>query len=87
MKKAQTIFQQGNHTWRVIARDPDRPNYLIDTNEYLEIFPSVFAAICAACNPEDIVALFASHQDPDIISSLSLWLEFNADLPCYIPWL
>jgi flavorubredoxin len=102
MKKAQTIYQQGNHTWRIIARDPDRPNYLIDTNEYLigfngksiltdpggmEIFPSVFAALCAVCNPEDMVALFASHQDPDIISSLSLWLEFNPDLPCYIPWL
>lgn len=102
MKKAQTIFQQGDHLWRVIARDPDKPNYLIDTNEYLisnhgqslltdpggmEIFPSVFAAICAVSNPEDIVALFASHQDPDIISSLSLWLEFKPALHCYLPWL
>jgi flavorubredoxin len=102
MKKAQTIFQQGEHLWRVIARDPEKPNYLIDTNEYLisyhqqslltdpggmEIFPSVFAAICAVSNPEEIVALFASHQDPDIISSLSLWLEFNPELPCYLPWL
>lgn len=102
MKKAQTIFQQGEHIWRVIARDPDKPNYLIDTNEYLisyhgqslltdpggmEIFPSVFAAICAVNNPDDIVALFASHQDPDIISSLSLWLEFKPELRCYLPWL
>lgn len=38
MKKAQTIFQQGEHIWRVIARDPERPNYLIDTNEYLISF-------------------------------------------------
>ncbi len=102
MKKAQIIYQQGNHSWRVIARDPARPNYLIDTNEYLisyngksiltdpggmEIFPSVFAAICEASNPDDIIALFASHQDPDIISSLSLWLEYNPELPCYLPWL
>lgn len=102
MKKAQTIYQQGEHIWRVIARDPDKPDYLIDTNEYLisnhqqslltdpggmEIFPAVFAAICAVANPEDIVALFASHQDPDIISSLSLWLEFNPQLHCYLPWL
>ncbi len=102
MKKAQTIFQQGDHIWRVIARDPEKPNYLIDTNEYLisyhhqslltdpggmEIFPSVFAAICAVTNPEQIVALFASHQDPDIISSLSLWLELNPKMPCYLPWL
>lgn len=102
MKRAKLIFQEGNHTWHVIARDPQKPNYLIDTNEYLisynnqsiltdpgglEIFPSVFAAICSAKNPEEIVAIFASHQDPDIISSLSLWLEFNPALPCYLSWL
>lgn len=102
MKRAQLIFQEGNHSWYVIARDPAKPNFLIDTNEYLinynnqslltdpgglEIFPSVFAAICSATNPENIAALFASHQDPDIISSLSLWLEFNPKLPCYLSWL
>ncbi len=102
MKKAQIVYQQGNHIWRVIARDPARPNYLIDTNEYLisyngksiltdpggmEIFTSVFASICEATNPDDIVALFASHQDPDIISSLSLWLEYKPELTCYLPWL
>lgn len=102
MKKANIIFQEGDHIWRVIARDPDKPNFLIDTNEYLishrnesiltdpggiEIFPAVFAAISASTNPESITALFASHQDPDIISSLSLWLEFNPTMPCYVSWL
>lgn len=102
MKKAQTIFQNGDHRWQVIARDPARPNYLIDTNEYLisykgqslitdpggvEIFPAVFSALAAAANPEEICGIFASHQDPDIISSLSMWLELKPDLPCYIPWL
>lgn len=102
MKKAQTIFQNGEHVWRVIARDPEKPDFLIDTNEYLisyngkslltdpggmEIFPSVFSAISSVTNPENIEALFASHQDPDIISSLSLWLEFNPNLPCYLSWL
>lgn len=102
MKKAQTIYQNGEHFWQVIARDPARPNYLIDTNEYLisyqgkslltdpggvEIFPAVFSAIAQAGKPEQICALFASHQDPDIISSLSMWLELNPVLPCYVPWL
>lgn len=102
MKRAFTVYQNGDHVWRVIARDPEKPDFLIDTNEYLisykekslltdpggiEIFPSVFAAISAAANPQDISALFASHQDPDIISSLSLWLEFNPALPCYVSWL
>lgn len=102
MKCAKLIYQEGDHTWHVIARDPSKPDFLIDTNEYLisykqqslltdpgglEIFPSVFAALCSATNPENIVALFASHQDPDIISSLSMWLEFNEKLPCYLSWL
>lgn len=98
MKKAYTIYSQGEHRWHVTARDPDRPGYVIDTNEYLvshgehglltdpggmEIFPAVFAAISAQYNPEHIEAIFASHQDPDIISSLALWLEFNPNLRCY----
>lgn len=99
MKKATTIYQSGEHQWIALARDPEKPNYLIDTNEYLitnatsalltdpggsEIFSMVFTAICDAYDPAKIEALFASHQDPDIISSLSLWLDFNPDLKCYL---
>ena len=102
MKKAQCIFQQGDHRWLVIARDPEKPNLLIDTNEYLvssgnqslltdpggmEIFPAVFAALAAHTDPRTIEALFASHQDPDIISSLALWLELNPEMKCYLSWL
>lgn len=102
MKKASVIFQQGEHRWWVIARDPQRPGYLIDTNEYLvtdgqkallvdpgglEVFPAVFSAICAGCDPRMITHLFASHQDPDIISSLALWLDFNPKLQCYLSWM
>lgn len=102
MKQATVIFEQGKHKWVVVSRDPQKPNYLIDTNEYLvsngnealltdpggsEIFPAVFSAISAEFNPNDIKWLFASHQDPDIISSLSLWLDFNPRLKCYLSWL
>ncbi|MCB6183547.1 FprA family A-type flavoprotein [Leeia sp. TBRC 13508] len=98
MKQAKTIFQQGNHSWTIIARDPSKFGYIIDTNEYLitsgndtlltdpggsEIFPAVFSAICTVIDPLGIKALFASHQDPDIISSLGLWLDFNPKLRCY----
>ena len=99
MKKASVIYEAGPHKWIAVARDPDRPNYLIDTNEYLivdgdvalltdpggsEIFPAVFSAICEVFDPEKIRSLFASHQDPDIISSLGLWLDFNPALQCYL---
>jgi flavorubredoxin len=102
MKKAETLFEDGGHRWIVVARDPSRPDFLIDTNEYvvsygddailtdpggLEIFPAVFAAVCAQLDASKISRIFASHQDPDVISSLGLWLDFNPQLRCYLSWL
>lgn len=102
MKTARVIFEDGSHKWIALVRDPSRPDYLIDTNEYLvidnddailldpggnEIFPAVFSALSTEFDPRKIRQIFASHQDPDIISSLSLWLEFNPELKCYISWL
>lgn len=102
MKTARVIYENGSHRWIAIVRDPTRPDHLIDTNEYLvvdgdaallcdpggsEIFPAVFAGLSGECDPRKIGKIFASHQDPDMISSLSLWLEFNPQLQCYISWL
>ena len=73
-----------------------------NTNEYLilsdeqalladpggmEIFPAVFSAISQVIDPAHITQLFASHQDPDIISSLALWLDFNPKIKCHVSWL
>jgi flavorubredoxin len=99
MKKGVVIYEQGTHRWVVIARDADRPNHLIDTNEYLvsdghavilldpggsEVFPAVFSALASIVDPRQVKTLFASHQDPDIISSLSLWMDINPDVRCYV---
>ncbi|MEJ2792014.1 MBL fold metallo-hydrolase [Iodobacter sp. LRB] len=99
MKKAQILFEQDDHRWFAISRDPERPSYLIDTNEYvinngdealitdpggLEVFPSVFSAVSTVIDPRLIHSIFSSHQDPDVISSLALWLEFNPEMKCYI---
>jgi flavorubredoxin len=102
MKTARVIYEDGKHKWIALVRDPNRPDYLIDSNEYLviddddsllldpggnEVFPSVFSALSTEFDPRKITKLFASHQDPDIISSLALWLEFNPQVKCYISWL
>ncbi len=102
MKKAVKIFEQGQHSWHVLARDPDKRNDVIDTNEYvisdgdsllltdpggMEIFPAVFAALSEIVDPRRLRFIFASHQDPDIISSLALWMEVNPQLKCYLSWL
>lgn len=102
MKNLTWIYENGAHKWGVIARDPERRDYIIDTNEYLvvsgdqalltdpggmEIFPAVFSAINVGYDPQKISRLFASHQDPDIISSLALWLDYKPDIKCYLSWL
>jgi len=102
MKTVQFIYEDGEHKWAAICRDPGKPDYIIDTNEYLiitnnnamlldpggqEVFPAVFSAISEHYDPENIKALFASHQDPDIISSLDFWLEATPGVKCYLSWL
>jgi len=102
VKKTKTIFQEGNHKWVAIVRDPEKASHLIDTNEYLvthgskgllldpggaEIFPAVFSALSSEFDPSALSGIFASHQDPDTCSSLALWLEFNPQLRCHVSWL
>lgn len=102
MKSIKYIYSKDNHKWAMISRDPGKQSYLIDTNEYLvtseeeglltdpgglEIFHAVFSSISQEFNPQNIKYIFASHQDPDIISSLSLWLEVNPNIRCYVSWL
>jgi len=99
VKKATAIYESASHSWYVIARDPQRPGCVIDTNEYLitaagqalitdpggmEIFPAVFQAVGQVIDPAQVRVLFASHQDPDVISSLALWLEFQPQARCYV---
>jgi len=99
MKNFEFFYESDEHKWAIISRDPARKDYLIDTNEYLvvkgnealitdpggmEIFPAVFSAINKEFDARNIKSIFASHQDPDIISSLALWLDFNPEMKCYI---
>ena len=102
MKRLTTLFEQADHSWRVVARDPARKPCLIDTNEFViesagvalitdpggqEIFPAVFGALSADFDPRRVTSIFASHPDPDVISSLALWQAFNPKIRCYASWL
>lgn len=99
--RAQTIFEDANRRWVVFGRDPARGEHVIDTNQYLvvhdgkgilldpggvEIFPSFVAALTAEIELSDVEAIFASHQDPDVISSLSLWQAVRPEVACYASW-
>lgn len=97
---SKTIFDDGTHRWIVLARDSERQNSVIDTNEYLivsngdailldpggtEIFPSVLRAVAKLIDLEQLKGFFASHQDPDIMSSLPLWMGLCEDAKTYMP--
>ncbi|MBI4829386.1 MAG: MBL fold metallo-hydrolase [Nitrospinae bacterium] len=98
---SEELFNDRGRRWVYFGRDAAKPDTLIDTNEYLvvnkdagllldpggmEIFPAVVSAVTREIALERIEAIFASHQDPDIVSSLSLWLSLNDRLTVYVPW-
>jgi flavorubredoxin len=99
---SEILFDDGHRSWRFFGRDPQLPDEFIDTNQYLvvhdgagllcdpggiEVFPSVVAEVSRVFDPAKLEALFGSHQDPDIISSLSLWVALKPDVKVYVPWL
>lgn len=99
MKRFQYIYTEDTHKWAIITQDPERASYIIDTNEYIlqkeenflltdpggiEIFPAVFSSLSSELSPSCLEYIFSSHQDPDIISSLSLWLDVSPSLKCFV---
>jgi len=97
-----TIFYNNNYQWIVFGRDPDKPDKIIDTNQYMivdgdksflmdpggiEIFSSMLAAVLRHTEIENLVDIFASHQDPDIISSLGLWDQALPKARLHAPWI
>ena len=95
---ATTLYEDGDHKWIMFGRDPNKPEGIIDTNQYMiisgnqamlldpggiELFAPMLSAVLKYVPAEKITHLFASHQDPDIISSLGLWDQAlpNAKLP------
>jgi flavorubredoxin len=98
--RVEHLYKKANHTWLVMGRDPERREEVIDTNQYLvqyngrglmldpggiENFSVVAAEFSKHFDLADVEAVFASHQDPDVISSLSLWIQTNPKLIVYVP--
>ncbi|MFD2229038.1 MBL fold metallo-hydrolase [Alkalimarinus sediminis] len=99
--QATTLYNE-NHRWIMFGRDPGKPEKIIDTNQFLitsgdqsilldpggiELFAPMLAATLKYVPIENITHLFASHQDPDIISSLGLWDQVLPNAKLHCPWL
>ncbi|MCS6326291.1 MAG: MBL fold metallo-hydrolase, partial [Nitrospira sp.] len=96
------MFQKDDHQWVVIGRDPEKDDHVIDTNEYviihrgqamlldpggIQIFPQVLAELAKYVRMQDIKVIFASHQDPDICSTLAMWLDLHPAIKTFCSWL
>ncbi|HRS02108.1 MAG TPA: MBL fold metallo-hydrolase [Bacteroidota bacterium] len=100
--KSEVIFDDGTHKWIVMGRDNTKKEKVIDTNEYviidnseamlldpggIEIFPAVLTELTKFVEINKIRSIFASHQDPDISSSLAMWLDLVPNVNIYAPWI
>ena len=98
----KNIYKSDSHQWYMFGRDPEKPESIIDTNQYMirthdralimdpggvELFSAMLSAVLKICPIEEITDLFASHQDPDIISSLGLWDQALDNAKMYSPWI
>ncbi|ABL99665.1 MBL fold metallo-hydrolase [Shewanella amazonensis] len=100
--KTQLLVETPTHKWLYFGRDPEKNDKIIDTNQYLvqsgnqsllmdpggiELFAPMLASLVRHIPLEQLTYLFASHQDPDIISSLGLWDQTLPKAKLYAPWL
>jgi len=99
--KSQVIFNE-KHKWIYFGRDPDKPESIIDSNQYMvvnnnqavlidpggvELFAPMLSSVVKYIPLEQVTQIFASHQDPDIISSLGLWDQVIPDAKLHGPWI
>ena len=100
--KTHKLFESNSHTWLMFGRDDDKPDEIIDTNQYMvisknnallmdpggiELFSAMLSAVIKQLPAEQITHIFASHQDPDIISSLGLWDQALPSATLHSPWI
>ncbi len=98
----KVLYDDGKTQWIYFGRDPKKVEQVIDTNQYVilsngkafltdpggtEIFPAVLSKISEFVSVENIDGFLCSHQDPDIMSSLPLWMELAPHAKVYLSWL
>lgn len=96
------IYEGKDHEWIVFGRDTEKPEKIIDTNQYLiktqregilldpggiELFSAMLASVVHFMPVDQIKHIFASHQDPDVVSSLGLWDKTLPDATLHAPWM
>jgi flavorubredoxin len=98
--KSTILYDEGGLQWIAMGRDPQISGEIVDTVQYMvvadgeallidpggiEIFPQVLTEVTGHVDITKIGGLFASHQDPDIASSMSLWSDLSPGLKVFTP--
>lgn len=98
--KGHVLVEEGKRRWIVFGRDPERLATIIDTNQYLvmdgkkgmlldpggmEVFPHFSPVLSREIDLDAIEVIITSHQDPDIVSALALWIDICPNAKVYVP--
>lgn len=96
------LYNNNGLAWVAFGRDPMKPQNIIDTNEYMivsnqevmlldpggtEVFPHLISSVSEVIDIHKIKTFLCSHEDPDIMSSLPLWMSLVPDARIYLSWL
>ncbi|AWR94882.1 MBL fold metallo-hydrolase [Acidianus brierleyi] len=101
--KPFVLYEDGDHKFVWLGLDESEHEKGILTNQYLVVdgdkgalldaggyfvFERVYENVKEFIKPENVVALLFSHQDPDVIGSLNLWLDVapNATIYASVLW-
>ena len=97
--KPYVIAEEGDHLFIWLGLDEADAEKGILTNQYLIIdsyqgmlidpggyfvFERVYEAVSEFIRPENIVGIFFSHQDPDVIGSLNLLIDMFPNAKLYV---
>ncbi len=100
--KIHKLAEVDDLAWYVMGRDPAKSESVIDTNEYLirsgdeailldpggtEVFPHVVSTISRILPIDQVRHFLCSHQDPDVFSSLPLWMGLCPKATIYLSWI
>lgn len=100
--KSEVLFDDGSRKVVIIGRDAGKNKEVIDTNELaiidddaallidpggIEIFPKALTELTKFVSTKNVKTIVATHQDPDIASSLALWTDLCPGVEVRCSWL
>ncbi|WP_221286766.1 MBL fold metallo-hydrolase [Stygiolobus caldivivus] len=97
--KPYTLYEDGDHKFIWLGLDESEYEKGVLTNQYLItdgnegilldpggyfVFERVFQNVGEFIKPENIKYILFSHQDPDVIGSLNLWMDVAPNATIYV---